>query len=72
MQIKIDNEMVFTLCDINIAASQSSQWYAWGPVHMQCRLCVHCWTYWKKYGGLKMPTRLGRLMGEDGTMGDGN
>ena len=55
-----------------VSASQSSQWYAWGPVHMQCRLCANCWTYWKKYGGLKMPTRLGRLMGEDGTMGDGN
>lgn len=25
---------------------------------MQCRLCASCWTYWKKYGGLKMPTRL--------------
>jgi len=39
-------------------AVSSSQWYAWGPVHMQCRLCNGCWTYWKKYGGLKMPTRL--------------
>lgn len=26
---------------------------------MQCRLCSSCWIYWKKYGGLKMPTRLG-------------
>ena len=25
---------------------------------MQCRLCASCWSYWKKYGGLKMPTRL--------------
>ncbi|CAG5127052.1 unnamed protein product, partial [Candidula unifasciata] len=39
-------------------ASHSSQWYSWGPVHLQCRLCSSCWTYWKKYGGLKMPTRL--------------
>ncbi|MEQ2164296.1 hypothetical protein GOODEAATRI_005157, partial [Goodea atripinnis] len=23
----------------------------------QCRLCVSCWMYWKKYGGLKMPSR---------------
>ncbi|KAI3367468.1 hypothetical protein L3Q82_026331, partial [Scortum barcoo] len=30
----------------------------WGPPNMQCRLCASCWTYWKKYGGLKMPTRL--------------
>ncbi|KAK2168603.1 hypothetical protein NP493_1170g00000 [Ridgeia piscesae] len=39
--------------------AQSNQWYSWGPVHMQCRLCASCWIYWKKYGGLKMPTRLG-------------
>ncbi|XP_067844909.1 metastasis-associated protein MTA3 isoform X3 [Heptranchias perlo] len=36
---------------------QSQQWYSWGPPNMQCRLCASCWTYWKKYGGLKMPTR---------------
>jgi len=33
---------------------QSPQWYAWGPSHMQYRLCQSCWTYWKKYGGLKV------------------
>ncbi|XP_012906207.1 metastasis-associated protein MTA1 isoform X1 [Mustela putorius furo] len=38
--------------------AQSYQWYSWGPPNMQCRLCASCWTYWKKYGGLKMPTRL--------------
>ncbi|XP_071963484.1 metastasis-associated protein MTA3-like isoform X4 [Antedon mediterranea] len=37
----------------------SYQWYSWGPANMQCRLCATCWTYWKKCGGLKMPTRLG-------------
>ncbi|XP_039594255.1 metastasis-associated protein MTA3 [Polypterus senegalus] len=36
---------------------QSSQWYSWGPPNMHCRLCVACWVYWKKYGGLKMPSR---------------
>ncbi|KAJ8418431.1 hypothetical protein AAFF_G00141400 [Aldrovandia affinis] len=36
---------------------QSAQWYSWGPPNMQCRLCVSCWLYWKKYGGLKMPSR---------------
>uniref|UniRef100_A0A8P4KB93 Metastasis associated 1 n=1 Tax=Dicentrarchus labrax TaxID=13489 RepID=A0A8P4KB93_DICLA len=36
----------------------NSEWYSWGPPNMQCRLCASCWTYWKKYGGLKMPTRL--------------
>ncbi|XP_032819658.1 metastasis-associated protein MTA1-like isoform X2 [Petromyzon marinus] len=39
-------------------ASQSQQWYSWGPPAMQCRLCSSCWTYWKKYGGLRLPTRL--------------
>uniref|UniRef100_A0AAR2KQQ5 Metastasis associated 1 n=1 Tax=Pygocentrus nattereri TaxID=42514 RepID=A0AAR2KQQ5_PYGNA len=38
--------------------TSSYQWYSWGPSNMQCRLCASCWTYWKKYGGLKMPTRL--------------
>jgi metastasis-associated protein MTA len=36
---------------------QSPQWYAWGPPNMQCRVCQPCWTYWKKYGGLKVYTR---------------
>ncbi|CAL4061293.1 unnamed protein product, partial [Meganyctiphanes norvegica] len=40
--------------------STSSQWYAWGPPHMQCRLCSNCWHYWKKFGGLKLPSRIGR------------
>uniref|UniRef100_A0A7N6B9J7 Metastasis associated 1 n=1 Tax=Anabas testudineus TaxID=64144 RepID=A0A7N6B9J7_ANATE len=39
-------------------SSSSYQWYSWGPPNMQCRLCASCWTYWKKYGGLKLPTRL--------------
>lgn len=33
---------------------QSPQWYSWGPSHLQYRLCQSCWTYWKKYGGLKV------------------
>ncbi|XP_067680879.1 metastasis-associated protein MTA3-like isoform X9 [Haliotis asinina] len=41
--------------------AHSSQWYSWGPSHLQCRLCSSCWSYWKKYGGLKMPTRLERV-----------
>ncbi|XP_001602629.2 metastasis-associated protein MTA3 isoform X2 [Nasonia vitripennis] len=39
-------------------SSQSPQWYAWGSTHLQCRLCQACWSYWKKYGGLKIPTRM--------------
>ncbi|CAH2002870.1 unnamed protein product [Acanthoscelides obtectus] len=42
-------------CNVTV----SNQWYAWGPSHMQCRLCQACWQYWKKYGGLKIPTRFG-------------
>lgn len=34
------------------------QWYSWGPTHLSCRLCHTCWTYWKKYGGLKVASRL--------------
>ncbi|XP_075469580.1 metastasis-associated protein MTA1 isoform X6 [Ascaphus truei] len=44
-------------CESCYTAS-SYQWYSWGPPNMQCRLCAMCWAYWKKYGGLKMPTRL--------------
>ncbi|RZF33886.1 hypothetical protein LSTR_LSTR009910 [Laodelphax striatellus] len=40
-------------------ATVSSQWYSWGPNHMMCKLCHNCWQYWKKYGGLKVPTRIG-------------
>ncbi|CAH8438309.1 unnamed protein product [Schistosoma rodhaini] len=31
----------------------SSQWYAWGPSNANSRLCTDCWSYWKRYGGLK-------------------
>ncbi|XP_069990033.1 metastasis-associated protein MTA1 isoform X8 [Penaeus vannamei] len=46
--------------------TSSSQWYAWGPSHLQCRLCNSCWQYWKKFGGLKLPSRIGRE--EDGSL----
>lgn len=42
----------------NCTVTSSSQWYQWGPGHMQCRLCSTCWQYWKKYGGLKNPARI--------------
>ncbi|XP_019870443.2 metastasis-associated protein MTA3 isoform X1 [Aethina tumida] len=41
-------------CNVTVA----SQWYAWGPTQMQCRLCQNCWQYWKKYGGIKNPSRF--------------
>ncbi|KAJ8934107.1 hypothetical protein NQ314_013565 [Rhamnusium bicolor] len=50
-------------CNVTV----SNQWYAWGPSHMQCRLCQVCWHYWKKYGGLKIPTRFGDGDFENGT-----
>ncbi|UYV75500.1 MTA1 [Cordylochernes scorpioides] len=40
-------------------SATSSQWYAWGVAHTQCRLCQTCWIYWKKFGGLKYPSHLG-------------
>lgn len=46
--------------------TNSSQWYAWGPSHLQCRLCNNCWAYWKKFGGLKLPSRIGKE--EDGSL----
>lgn len=44
-------------CESCIAVS-SPQWFAWGPANMNCRLCQTCWNYWKKYGGLKIASRL--------------
>lgn len=43
-------------CESCIAVS-ALRWYQWGPAHEHCRLCNLCYTYWRKYGGLKLPTR---------------
>lgn len=40
------------------SSMSSQQWYAWGPPHLSCRLCHTCWHLWKKYGGIKTPSRL--------------
>lgn len=45
----------------------SQQWYSWGPSHMSCRLCQTCWNYWKRYGGLKVASRLADSGDIDGT-----
>ena len=42
-------------------ATSATRWYQWGPAHEHCRLCNFCYTYWRKYGGLKLPTRWGEL-----------
>nr|XP_061825168.1 metastasis-associated protein MTA1-like [Nerophis lumbriciformis]XP_061825170.1 metastasis-associated protein MTA1-like [Nerophis lumbriciformis] len=54
---QVQNPPLARACE-SCYSSSSYQWYSWGPPNMQCRLCATCWTYWKKYGGLKMPTRL--------------
>lgn len=38
-------------------ATTSPRWVSWGPAHEHCRLCGHCYIYWRKYGGLKLPTK---------------
>ncbi|XP_072491856.1 metastasis-associated protein MTA3 [Notamacropus eugenii] len=50
------NALIGRACE-SCYTTQSHQWYSWGPPNMQCRLCATCWLYWKKYGGLKMPTQ---------------
>lgn len=45
--------------DLLPAVSHSAQWYSWGPSHINCRLCHVCWTYWRRYGGLKNTNRAG-------------
>lgn len=50
--------MLLNLLEIIKLHKPPRQWYAWGPAHLSCRLCHTCWTYWKKYGGLKVASRL--------------
>lgn len=53
-------------------ANTSGSWYSWGPAHMQCRLCSSCWPYWKKFGGLKYPTRMEAVGSVDLTVSNGS
>lgn len=46
--------------DILNLETSSSQWYPFGTPQISGRLCQGCWTYWRKYGGLKYPSRLGK------------
>lgn len=51
--------LTLTLSLAFVTTEMSSQWYAWGPAaHVQCRLCQSCWSYWKKFGGLKHSSKL--------------
>lgn len=45
------------MCE-SCSAGTSTQWYTWGPSHLNCRVCYNCWQYWKKYGGLKIASRI--------------
>lgn len=45
------------MCE-SCSSGASTQWYTWGPSHLNCRLCHNCWQYWKKYGGLKIASRI--------------
>ena len=37
-------------------ATVSNKWHVWGDATRGCRVCNHCMNYWRKYGGLKLPT----------------
>ncbi|KAI6645652.1 Metastasis-associated protein MTA3-like [Oopsacas minuta] len=37
-------------------ATTSNKWHIWGDPTRGCRICNHCMIYWRKYGGLKLPT----------------
>ena len=67
-------DLTKTVCE-SCNCTDSSQWYAWSPQQNQAsaqqlqsihlnqstahKLCGGCWSYWKKYGGLKQDsTRL--------------
>ena len=40
----------------------STRWYHWGSAHDHCRLCTFCYTYWRKYAGLKLPNKWGKCV----------
>lgn len=56
-RIQLPHLVSFLKC-LMILTRSCLQWYSWGPTHLNCRLCHICWTYWKKYGGLKVASRL--------------
>lgn len=39
------------------AKTSSPLWYAYGAAHLNNRLCQDCWTYFKKFGGLRYPNK---------------
>ncbi|KAH8850585.1 Metastasis-associated protein MTA1, partial [Schistosoma japonicum] len=39
----------------------SSLWYALGPSHSPLKVCVDCWSYWKRYGDLKTSSLLDKV-----------
>lgn len=53
--IAVDGEKGCESC----LCTSAARWYPWGPAHEHCRLCNYCYTYWRKYGGLKLPSKWG-------------
>ncbi|KAL5463382.1 hypothetical protein EMCRGX_G032275 [Ephydatia muelleri] len=51
--IAVDGEKGCESC----LCTSAARWYPWGPAHEHCRLCNYCYTYWRKYGGLKLPSK---------------
>lgn len=45
--------------DFNHLESSSSQWHMLLSSQNTGRLCQGCWSYWKKYGDFKYPSRSG-------------
>ena len=39
------------------AKTSSTLWYVYGAAHTNQRLCQDCWTYFKKFGGLRYPSK---------------
>lgn len=42
------------VCEAGCGSTSSPQWYALGPPLAPIKVCVNCWTYWKRYGDLKL------------------
>ncbi|XP_019864285.1 PREDICTED: metastasis-associated protein MTA3-like isoform X2 [Amphimedon queenslandica] len=61
-----DGEKGCESCRITV----STRWVSWGPAHDHCRLCGHCYVYWRKYGGLKLPSRWEIVECDASTAGD--
>ena len=53
----ITNEKGCTGC----GSTSSVNFYKWGTRGDDAILCHDCWTFWRKYGGLKVRTDMGLI-----------